>query len=143
MRRGRCFWVTWLMVFLEAFDMDGEGHRMDPGLCYNKDAAVSPARLVRGLIGAYNERPHGDSKAPPYSVKARIRVDAQCTGRGALRESVAALCCASAALVADGQGVPAAATVRNVGAREHARQLGTTLGRTTLTQRRTTPRHSL
>ena len=26
-------------------------------VCYNKDAAVSPARLVRGLIGAYNEHP--------------------------------------------------------------------------------------
>ena len=50
---------------------------------------------------------------------------------------------ASGCLVADGQGVPAAATVRNVGAREHARQLGTTLGRTTLTQRGTTYRHSL
>ena len=49
------------------------------------------------------------------------------------RVSIAVLCCASAALVADGQGVPAGATVRNVGAREHARQLGTTLGRTTLT----------
>ena len=40
--------------------------------CYNNDAAVSPARLVRGLIGAHNERPHGDSKVPPYSVKARL-----------------------------------------------------------------------
>ena len=41
-------------------------------VCYNKDRAVSPARLVRGLIGAHNERPHGDSKVPPYSVKARL-----------------------------------------------------------------------
>ena len=38
----------------------------------NRDAAVSPARLARGLIGAHNERPHGDSKVPPYSVKARL-----------------------------------------------------------------------
>ena len=41
-------------------------------MCYNKDRAVSPARLVRGLIGAHNGRPHGDSKVPPYSVKARL-----------------------------------------------------------------------
>ena len=41
-------------------------------VCYNKDAAVSPARLARGLVSAYNERPHGDSKVPPYSVKARL-----------------------------------------------------------------------
>ena len=53
-------------------------------VCYNKDAEVSPARLARGL---YNERPHGDSKVRPYSVKARIGVDAQCTGWGALRST--------------------------------------------------------
>ena len=65
-------------------------------MSYNKDAAGSPARLARGLIGAYNERPHGDSKVSPYSVKARIRVqfDAQCTQAamasdwGALRKHV-------------------------------------------------------
>ena len=39
---------------------------------YNKDVAVSPTRLVRGWIGASNERPHRDSKVPPYSVKARL-----------------------------------------------------------------------
>ena len=46
-------------------------------MCYNKDVAASPARLARGLIGAYNERPHGDSKVPPYSVKARVGVCVQ------------------------------------------------------------------
>ena len=53
-------------------------------VCYNKDAAVSPARLVRGLIGAYNERPHGDSTVPPYSVKARL---------GLMRSALAATKC--------------------------------------------------
>ena len=89
-----------------------------------------------GLTGAHNERPHGDSKVPPYSAQARIRVDAQCA-RG---QSIAVLCCASTALVADGQGVSAAATERNVGARGHARQLGITLGRTyTARERRGKP----
>ena len=47
----------------------------------------STARLARGLIGAYNERPHGDSTVPPYSVTARIVVGVQGTGRGALRST--------------------------------------------------------
>ena len=62
-----------------------------------------------------------------------INVRTECSST-LLRVS-AILCCASAALVADGHGVSAAATLRNVGGREHARQLGTTLGRTSLTQR--------
>ena len=49
-------------------------------VCYNKDAAVSPAELARGLIGAYNERPHGDGKVPPYLVKARIRMRSALAG---------------------------------------------------------------
>ena len=107
-------------------------------MCYNKDRAVSPARLVRGLIGAHNERPHGDSKVPPYSVKARLGLmrsapaGTHCNQCGG--PSAAVLCCASTAHVADGRGLLAAATERHVGARGHAQQLGTTLGRTTRTQ---------
>ena len=32
------------------------------------------ARLARGSVGAHDERALGDSKVPPYSVKARFRV---------------------------------------------------------------------
>ena len=42
-------------------------------VCYNEAPALSPARLARGLMGAYNERPRGDSKLPPYSVTASYR----------------------------------------------------------------------
>ena len=103
------------------------------------------ARLVRGLVGAYNERPHGDSKVPPYSASARFMRSAlaelhcdQCEVRG-----TAVLCCASTVLIADGVGLSATGTERYVAARGHARQLGTTLGRTTRTQWGITPHRSL
>ena len=40
-------------------------------VCY-ETRPFSTARLARGWIGAYNERPHGDSKVTPCSVRARL-----------------------------------------------------------------------
>ena len=42
------------------------------GVCPTSETwHLSTARLARGSAGAYNERPHGDSQVPPYSVQAR------------------------------------------------------------------------
>ena len=101
------------------------GVRLLGGECVTTETRhFSTGRLARGLVGAYNDRPHGDSKVPPYSVKAQL---------GLMRSALAGVHCDQREVrVQQYSAVLAQLLSQTVAATEHYVGPGVTPGRATL-----------